>query len=174
MGAAATKTDPELWDRVKAEITAGDKGGAAGQWSARKAQMAVQAYRAQGGAYKGRKSADNHLAQWTREDWGTRSGHDSRETGERYLPKEARDALTPAEYARTSRKKRADMAEGHQFSQQPADVARKTAPFRHGDAPAPSKAVLYAAAKARDIPGRSRMTRDQLAAALAHHGGAPR
>lgn len=170
MAETAKKTDPALWDRVKQAITEGDKGGKAGQWSARKAQMAVQAYKAEGGSYEGRKTPDNHLAQWTQEDWGTRSGRGSGETGERYLPKQARDALTPQEYARTTRKKRADTAKGKQFSAQPADVAAKTAPYRH-DGPAPAtRASLYAEAKARDLPGRSKMSKEQLAAALDRHG----
>jgi hypothetical protein len=34
-------TDPELRDEVKEEIQAGDKGGAPGQWSARKVCLAT-------------------------------------------------------------------------------------------------------------------------------------
>lgn len=131
MAAGPQRTRPDLWEKVKSEITAGEKGGAPGQWSARKAQFAVQEYKRRGGGYVGRKAADNHLVQWEREDWGTKSGGDSRDTGERYLPKKARDALTPAEYARTSTKKRADSKRGRQFSKQPADVAAKTARHRH-------------------------------------------
>ena len=86
MAKTAEKTDPKLWDEVKREVTEGDKGGKPGQWSARKAQLAVHDYKAEGGGYKGRKSADNHLAQWTREDWGTKSGAESGETGERCSP----------------------------------------------------------------------------------------
>ena len=127
---AAKKTDPALWDKVKAEIQAGDKGGEPGEWSARKAQLAVSAYKKAGGGYEGRKSKDNHLAQWTREEWGTKSGQESGESGERYLPKAARDALSDEEYARTSAKKRSDGRAGKQFSSQPEDVARKTAKAR--------------------------------------------
>ena len=131
MGATAKKTDPKLWDAVKAEITAGDKGGAPGQWSARKAQFAVQEYKRRGGGYFGKKTADNHLVQWEREDWSTKSGEPSRKTGERYLPKEAREAISDADYRRSTAKKRADTKAGHQFSKQPADVAKKTAAHRH-------------------------------------------
>ena len=131
MASVAKRSDPQLWEKVKAQVTAGDKGGAAGQWSARKAQIAVQEYKRRGGGYIGGKTADNHLRQWEREDWGTKSGRDSRETGERYLPKAAREALTPAEYARTSAKKRADREAGKQFSKQPADIAAKTSHHRH-------------------------------------------
>jgi hypothetical protein len=37
-------TDPKLRDEVKEEIHDGDKGGAPGQWSARKAQMMAAEY----------------------------------------------------------------------------------------------------------------------------------
>lgn len=131
MAAVAKRSDPGLWEQVKAEVTAGGKGGAPGAWSARKAQLAVQAYKRRGGGYLGRKTADNHLVQWEREDWGTKSGRDSRETGERYLPKDAREALTPAEYQRTSDKKRADSKAGRRVSKQPADIAAKAAHHRH-------------------------------------------
>ena len=127
MAATAQRTDPALWDRIKAEVTAGDKGGHAGEWSARKAQMCVQRYKAEGGGYKRSKDPRNHLAEWTKEEWGTKSGEESLKTGERYLPKAARDALTDEEYARTSEAKRADLAAGHQFSGQPKDIAAKTA-----------------------------------------------
>jgi hypothetical protein len=131
VGATAKKSDPELWDKVKAEVTAGDKGGEPGQWSARKAQFAVQEYKRRGGGYVGRKTADNHLVQWEQEEWGTESGRDSLKTGERYLPKEAREALTNAEYKRTSAKKLADSKAGKQFSKQPADIAAKAAQHRN-------------------------------------------
>ena len=165
MSATAKKSDPALWDKVKEEVTAGDKGGKPGQWSARKAQMAVQEYKHEGGGYEGRKSEDNHLVQWEEEDWGTKSGKPSGETGERYLPKEARESLTPADYKRTTQKKRRDSRKGLQHSAQPKDVAEKTAEARHHDAHE-SKAELYRRAKAKDIPGRSKMTRDELKAAL--------
>lgn len=130
MAATAKKSDPELWDKVKAEVTAGDKGGEPGQWSARKAQFAVQEYKRRGGGYVGKKTADNHLLEWEKEEWGTKSGLDSRETGERYLPKAALESLTPEEYRRTTAKKRADTKAGKQFSKQPAAIAEKTAKHR--------------------------------------------
>ncbi len=126
MSETAEKTDPALWEKIKKRITAGDKGGDKGEWSARKAQLAVAEYKKAGGGYRGKKDADNHLAEWTREEWGTKSGKESGETGERYLPKKAREALSDAEYKRTTAKKRADTAKGKQFSAQPKDVARKT------------------------------------------------
>ena len=72
MAGVAKKTNEDLWDRVKTKVTKADKGGKAGQWSARKAQLATQEYKAKGGGYEGAKSKDNHLGQWTKEEWNTR------------------------------------------------------------------------------------------------------
>ncbi len=162
MSETAEKTDPALWEKVKEEVTAGTKGGRKGQWSARKAQLAVAEYKKRGGGYTGARDDDNSLHQWTEEEWGTRSGKDSGETGERYLPKKAREALSDDDYRRTTAKKRADTKKGRQFSAQPDDVARKTRPHRDHR----TKAELYAEAKKRDIAGRSTMTKDQLRDAL--------
>jgi|TARA_R110000796_G_scaffold132420_1_gene247870 hypothetical protein len=49
---AGNYTKPALRKRLFARIKAGSKGGAAGQWSARKAQMLAKAYKAAGGGYK--------------------------------------------------------------------------------------------------------------------------
>ena len=72
------------------------------------------------------KKSQRSLRAWTKQDWGTKSGKKSSETGERYLPKAARDALTPAEYAATTRKKREDTRKGKQHSKQPKRIAKKT------------------------------------------------
>jgi hypothetical protein len=80
------------------------------------------------------KRPQKSLVKWTQEDWGTRSGKPSTQgpkaTGERYLPKKAREALSPAEYAATTRAKRAGKAAGKQFVPQPKKIAKKTAGFR--------------------------------------------
>lgn len=170
MSETAEKANPKLWDKVKGEVTKGDKGGKPGQWSARKAQLAVSEYKKEGGSYKGRKSKTNHLQQWQDENWGTESGRKSQDTGERYLPKAARDHLDRSEYARTTAKKRRDSAKGKQFSAQPQDIAEKTSHYRasgHGTGSERTKADLYSEAKRRQIPGRSRMNRKQLEDALA-------
>lgn len=126
MSSTAKRSDPALWDRIKSDVTAGDKGGEAGQWSARKAQVAVAAYKKQGGKYEGKKAADNSLVEWSDADWGTKSGKPSGETHERYLPKAEREKLSTQDYARTTAKKRADTKKGKQYSPQPADIAAKT------------------------------------------------
>ena len=163
MSETAEKTDPALWETVKKEVTAGAKGGHAGEWSARKAQLAVAEYKKRGGGYKGARDPHNSLHEWSEEEWGTKSGGKSGDTHERYLPKKAREALSDEEYKRTTAKKRADAKQGKQFSAQPHDVAEKTRAYRDHR----TRAELYAAAKKRDIPGRSKMTKAQLAHALA-------
>jgi hypothetical protein len=172
MATTASKTDPALWQTVKAAVTRGAKGGRPGQWSARKAQLATAEYKKAGGGYAGPKTDDNRLSQWTREEWGTKSGAKSKDSGERYLPKKARQILTEGEYRRTTTKKRADTAKGKQFSSQPEDVARKVAPTRTtGKAGARglsalTRAELLEKAAKTGIVGRSRMRKDDLLAAL--------
>lgn len=163
MTTSAEKTDPKLWDKVKTKVTQSSKGGKPGQWSARKAQAATKAYKDAGGGYEGEKSDDNSLKQWSDEDWGTKSGGKSGETGERYLPKKTRKAVSDDDYARSTKKKRADTAKGKQFSKQPADVAKKTAASRKGTA---TKADLMAAARKKKIAGRSTMSKGELEKAL--------
>jgi hypothetical protein len=65
MAISAQRTDPALWERIKAEVLRGDRGGDPGRWSARKAQFAVQEYKRRGGGYVGPKRADNSLVRWT-------------------------------------------------------------------------------------------------------------
>ena len=132
---ATEYTKPALRERLKKKITAGTKGGKAGQWSARKAQLLAQEYKKEGGGYKGKKTENQKsLTKWTKEDWGTKSGKPSTQgkkaTGERYLPKKARDSLSSKEYAATTAKKREDTKKGKQFSKQPKKIAAKTAKYR--------------------------------------------
>jgi|TARA_R110000744_G_scaffold115319_1_gene215703 hypothetical protein len=49
---AGNYTKPTMRKRQFNRIKAGSKGGKAGQWSARKAQMLAKAYKAAGGGYK--------------------------------------------------------------------------------------------------------------------------
>jgi hypothetical protein len=49
---AGVYTKPSLRKSIFERIKAGDKGGAPGQWSARKAQMVAKEYKAKGGSYK--------------------------------------------------------------------------------------------------------------------------
>ena len=70
------------------------------------------------------------LKDWGDQKWTTKSGKKSSETGERYLPKKAIQALSPAEYAATTKAKRAGKAAGKQFVAQPKNIAKKTAGYR--------------------------------------------
>lgn len=121
------RTKPKLWNTVKNKVTREGKGGLPGQWSARKAQLAVKLYKDKGGKYRGHKTRKNSLHQWTIQKWRTKSGLPSLLTGERYLPEKAIKHLTPQEYYRTSYKKRRGM---RQFVKQPAGIARKTRRYR--------------------------------------------
>jgi hypothetical protein len=130
MADVAKKTNPAKWERAKADA----KAEMGGKHSARAMQLATKLYKERGGSYSGEKSSANKLSKWTKEDWGTKSGKNStvgpKASGERYLPKKAREALSPAEYAATTKAKREGTAKGKQFVAQPKAVAKKTARFR--------------------------------------------
>ena len=52
VNAAGNYTKPAMRKRLFQQIKAGSKGGKAGQWSARKAQMLAKQYKAKGGGYR--------------------------------------------------------------------------------------------------------------------------
>ena len=130
-----TYTDPSLRDRLKAEIMAGEKGGHAGQWSARKSQLLAAAYKKAGGGYKKGKAkkteGQQDLDQWTSEHWTTADGEPAVRDGEtaRYLPEKAWDELTPAQQKATDSRKKAASKAGKQFvaNTKAAKAARKKA-----------------------------------------------
>lgn len=111
------------------KVRAGSRGGKSGQWSARKAQLAVNMYKKAGGGYKGRRSSKNSLRKWTQQRWRTRSGKNSilgpGATGERYLPEKAIRKLSRKEYSSTTRAKRRSLKKRKQYSKQPNKIARK-------------------------------------------------
>jgi hypothetical protein len=76
------------------------------------------------------KAPQQSLKDWTNQKWKTKSGKPSSKTGERYLPEAAINALSPSEYAATTRAKRTGKAQGKQFVKQPKTIAAKTARFR--------------------------------------------
>ena len=76
------------------------------------------------------KDPQQSLKDWTAQKWRTKSGKPSSKTGERYLPEAAIKALSPAEYAATTRAKRAGKAAGKQFVAQPKGIAKKTSRYR--------------------------------------------
>ena len=76
------------------------------------------------------KKSQKSLKNWTKQKWRTKSGKPSSKTGESYLPEKAIKALTPAEYAATSRAKRKGTKKGKQFVKQPKRIAKKTRRYR--------------------------------------------
>ena len=76
------------------------------------------------------KKSQRSLKAWSKQKWRTKSGKPSKQTGERYLPTAAIKALTPAEYAATTKAKRKGKNAGKQFTKQPKGIAKKTARFR--------------------------------------------
>ena len=130
-------TKPDLRKRIVAQVKAGSKGGKPGQWSARKAQIVAQKYKAAGGGYSGSKTKkQNSLSKWTREEWGTKSGKPSTQgpkaTGERYLPKKAIQSLSSSEYAATTRAKREGTRKGKQFVANTPAAKRASKQARRG------------------------------------------
>ena len=76
------------------------------------------------------KPSQQSLKKWTEQKWKTKSGKPSSETGERYLPEKAIKALTPAEYAATTKAKREGSRKGQQFVSQPKKIAEKVRKYR--------------------------------------------
>jgi hypothetical protein len=76
------------------------------------------------------KAPQKSLKAWTEQNWRTKSGKPSSETGERYLPEAAIKSLSPQEYAATTRAKREGKAKGEQFVKQPKTIADKVRAFR--------------------------------------------
>lgn len=125
----AKKTNPTLWSKAVSDVKSSSKGGDSGEWSARKAQLAVQKYKASGGGYEGPKKADNSLAKWTDQKWRT-SDNTPSEGKKRYLPDKAWSTLSPGEKAATNRAKAEGNKTGKQFVAQPKTIAKKVAKFR--------------------------------------------
>jgi hypothetical protein len=76
------------------------------------------------------KKPQQSLKKWTQQKWRTKSGKPSKQTGERYLPTKAIKALSPQEYAATTKAKRKGKQAGKQFVKQPKKIAAKTKRFR--------------------------------------------
>lgn len=80
------------------------------------------------------KKPQKSLNDWTKQKWRTKSGkpstQGSKATGERYLPEKAIKALSPSEYAATTKAKRKATKAGKQVAKQPKKIAKKTARYR--------------------------------------------
>lgn len=104
--ATAKKTNPELWEKAKAEA----KAKMGGKHSARAMQLATKIYKDKGGKYEGAKSSSNSLSKWTKQDWD----YAGKEGKSRYLPKKARESLSAGEKAAGSRAKNKATKSGKQ------------------------------------------------------------
>jgi len=121
------RSNPKLWEKAKAEA----KAKMGGKHSARAMQLAGKIYKEKGGSYSGSKTkSQESLSKWTKQEWTTKSGKPSKETGERYLPKKAIQSLSESEYAATTKAKREGTKSGKQFVSQPKAIAKKVKKFR--------------------------------------------
>ena len=104
----ATKTNPGLWARAKAQA----KAKMGGKHSARAMQLATQIYKKGGGGYSGSKpsASSNKMVKWTKQKWRTRPGTNpiaKKESGRtsRYLPEKKWNSLSKGEQVATDKKK---------------------------------------------------------------------
>lgn len=126
---AKTYTEPELRERLKEEIKAGEKGGKAGQWSARKSQLLTHEYEKAGGGYKQkgkRTESQKSLAQWSDEEWTTADGKVAVRRGKttRYLPRAAWEKLSEAEKKEANKSKESGSRDGEQHVEWTAAIER--------------------------------------------------
>lgn len=77
------------------------------------------------------KAPQKSLMNWGKQKWRTKSGKKSSETGERYLPTKAIQALSSSEYAATTAAKRKGKAQGKQHVAQPKAIANKVRKYRN-------------------------------------------
>lgn len=71
------------------------------------------------------------LDKWTKEDWRTSDGSESKGK-KRYLPDKAWNALSSEEKAATNKAKAEGNSKGKQFVAQPKSIAKKTSKYRKG------------------------------------------
>ncbi len=134
-------TKPELRKKLLNKIKKGSKGGDAGEWSARKAQLLAKEYKEQGGGYrKPLGEEQKSLKKWSAQDWMTSGTFEKKKKGKseeveskgkkRYLPKQAWENLSESEKKKTNAAKSKGNKEGKQFVAQPKAIAKKTAKYR--------------------------------------------
>jgi hypothetical protein len=134
-------TKPELRKKLYSKIKKGTRGGDAGEWSARKAQLLAKEYKEQGGGYrKALGEEQKKLKKWSSQDWMTSGTFENKKSGKskevksegskRYLPKKAWEGLSESEKKKTNTAKSKGNKEGKQFVAQPKAIAKKTAKYR--------------------------------------------
>ena len=112
----AEKSNKKLWERAKG-VARGKMGG----HSARAMQYATKWYKSHGGGYEGKKCGGNSLKKWSDSDWGYagKKGHS------RYLPKSARESLSPGQLRASNRKKEEANRAGKRAAPYSKAVAKK-------------------------------------------------
>jgi hypothetical protein len=70
----AKKRDKAKWAAAKAKARA-----KLGGHSARAMQLATKYYKESGGRYEGKKSSNNRLSKWSKEDWQTREEYEKKD-----------------------------------------------------------------------------------------------
>lgn len=152
-------TKPDLREKLKKKVVAGDKGGNPGQWSARKAQLLAHEYEEAGGGYKKpRTGAQKSLKKWGEEKWRTADRKQARRSGgtARYLPDKAWSQLSDKEKETTNKKKQQGSRSGKQFvkNTSAAASARKKAVKK-----APTKRTTAKIAREKSAKRSSRATK---------------
>lgn len=118
----ANKTNPKLWEQAKAEA----KASMGGKHSARAMQKAVQIYKSRGGKYSGKKSSNNSMSKWTREDW--RYSSSKSEGKGRYRPAKVWNKLNQKEKDSLNQSKYRGTKKGKQFVSIPKKLRDKVQP----------------------------------------------
>jgi hypothetical protein len=130
---SANYAKPELREKIKTKVMAGNKGGRPGQWSARKAQLVTNEGKSEGGGFKQpRNAAQKSLKKWGDEKWHTSDGKKATrsKSTHRYLPEKAWKELSPSERKTTDRKKVLASRRGKQFVKNTVAKPRKRAARR--------------------------------------------
>ncbi|WP_169978315.1 hypothetical protein [Tautonia rosea] len=183
-------TKPQLRAKLKDAIKQSDKGGKPGQWSARKSQLLVQRYEAEGGGYTTdrKDEAAISLERWTEQDWQTIDGEaDARTKGrtKRYLPRKVWESLSDDEKREAERTKTTQSMKGKRrvpwtdaikraFDRLEQDETKGTTRSKRPTSTSssarsqdgPTRKELYERARELDVSGRSRMTKAQLQRAI--------
>lgn len=127
------RSNEHMWKKIVASVKKLNKGGKSGQWSARKAQLAVSLYKKKGGKYLSKKSSKNSLHRWSKQRWRTRSGRPSvmgpNATGERYLPEKVIRKTSKKLYDYSSKLKRRSLKKNKQYSKQPSRLRKKLSKY---------------------------------------------
>jgi hypothetical protein len=168
MGKPAERTNPELWEKIKAELKRGSKGGKAGEWSASKAQLAVQEYKKRGGSYSGGKIKDEPRTQWAESDRKSKPGPKSGEGDEACAGREA-VAESDSRVSAASAQGDSGRASRAPAASRPAEaitIGRRRGRDAQAHQADPSKANLLRQAKMLEIEGRSRMNKEDLLRAI--------